>query len=202
MLWEPIYLKISLRLQSKFLGANQTKSHTKTTLLWFEVPKLFKSEFFLILHKLEYRNKLGAEAAVWLQLLPINLCFKLCTYTIIFVCCLVTQSYRILCNPMDCSLPGSSAYGILQARIPEWVAISFSRWDLPNPWIKPGSPEGIGRFFYHWATGEALYICITIYTICLPKQPNFYHCLTLHWIWTYKIHSNFLYKGLILWISS
>ena len=32
-----------------------------------------------------------------------------------------------LCNPLDCSLPGSSVHGILQARILEWVAISFSR---------------------------------------------------------------------------
>ena len=31
------------------------------------------------------------------------------------------------CNPMDFSLPGSSVYGILQTRILEWVAISFSR---------------------------------------------------------------------------
>ena len=42
--------------------------------------------------------------------------------------CLVTQSCPTLCNPMDCSLPGSSSvHGILQARILEWVAISFSR---------------------------------------------------------------------------
>ena len=40
---------------------------------------------------------------------------------------------------MDCSLPGSSLHGILQPRILEWVAISFSR-DLPNPGIEPGSP--------------------------------------------------------------
>ena len=32
-----------------------------------------------------------------------------------------------LCNPMDCSLPGSSVHGIFQARILEWVAISYSR---------------------------------------------------------------------------
>ena len=32
-----------------------------------------------------------------------------------------------LCNPMDCSLPGSSVHGIFQARVLEWVAISFSR---------------------------------------------------------------------------
>jgi len=40
---------------------------------------------------------------------------------------------------MDYSLPGSSAYGISQAKILEWVAISFSR-DLPNPGIKLTSP--------------------------------------------------------------
>ena len=40
---------------------------------------------------------------------------------------LVTQSCSTLWDPMDCSLPGSSLHGILQARILEWVAISFSR---------------------------------------------------------------------------
>ena len=39
---------------------------------------------------------------------------------------LVTQSYLTLCDPMDCSLPGSSVHGILKARILEWVAISSS----------------------------------------------------------------------------
>ena len=41
--------------------------------------------------------------------------------------CLVSKSCLILCDPMDCSPPGSSVYGISQARILEWVAISFSR---------------------------------------------------------------------------
>jgi len=40
---------------------------------------------------------------------------------------LVAQSCPTLCDPMDCSLPGSSVHGILQARILEWVAIPFSR---------------------------------------------------------------------------
>ena len=43
------------------------------------------------------------------------------------VCVLVTQSCLTLCNPTDCSLPGSSVHGISQARILEWVAISSSR---------------------------------------------------------------------------
>ena len=40
---------------------------------------------------------------------------------------LVAQSCPTLCNPMDCSPPGSSVHGILQARRQEWVAISFSK---------------------------------------------------------------------------
>ena len=39
----------------------------------------------------------------------------------------VAQSCPTLCDPMDCSTPGSSVHGILQARILEWVAISFFR---------------------------------------------------------------------------
>ena len=43
--------------------------------------------------------------------------------------CVCAQSCPTLCNSMDCSPPGSSVHGILQARIPEWVAISYSsRW--------------------------------------------------------------------------
>ena len=39
----------------------------------------------------------------------------------------VAQSCPTLCDPVDCSPPGSSVHGILQARVLEWVAISFSR---------------------------------------------------------------------------
>ena len=51
----------------------------------------------------------------------------------------VAQSCLTLCDPMDCSLPGSSLHGILQAKILEWVAISFSRGSS-QPRIEPGSP--------------------------------------------------------------
>ena len=43
------------------------------------------------------------------------------------LCALVTQSFLTLCDPMDCSLPGSPVHGILPARILEWAATSFSR---------------------------------------------------------------------------
>ena len=45
----------------------------------------------------------------------------------------VAQSCWTLCDPMDCSLPGSSVHGIYQARVLEWVAISFSR-ESSKPW--------------------------------------------------------------------
>ena len=62
------------------------------------------------------------------------------------VLCLVTQSCPTLYNPMDCIPPGSSVHGMLQARILEWVAISFSRGSF-DPGIKPGSPALADRFF-------------------------------------------------------
>ena len=47
----------------------------------------------------------------------------------------VAQSCPTLCNPMNCSLPGSSVHGILQARILEWVAIPFSKGSSqPRDW--------------------------------------------------------------------
>ena len=42
-------------------------------------------------------------------------------------CCLVTKLFQTLCDPRDCRLPGFSVNGISQARIWEWVVISFSR---------------------------------------------------------------------------
>ena len=44
----------------------------------------------------------------------------------------VAQSCLSLCDPLDCSPPGSSVHGILQARILEWVAIPFSRGIFPT----------------------------------------------------------------------
>ena len=52
----------------------------------------------------------------------------------------VAQSCLTLCDPMDFSVPGSSVHGILQTRILEWVAISFSRGSSwPRDWIRVSS---------------------------------------------------------------
>ena len=53
---------------------------------------------------------------------------------------LVTQSCPTLCDPKDCSMPSCSIHGILQARILEWGPFP-SPGDLPDPGIKPRSPE-------------------------------------------------------------
>ena len=53
--------------------------------------------------------------------------------------CVVTQSRLTLCDPVDCSLPGSSIHGIFLARILEWVAI-YSPGDVPHSGVKPLPP--------------------------------------------------------------
>ena len=64
-------------------------------------------------------------------------------------------------HPMDCSPPGSSVHGISQARILEWVAISFSRG---SSWSRDRSQVSCiaGRFFTVWTTGEA-YNCLPVH---------------------------------------
>ena len=66
----------------------------------------------------------------------------------------VTQSCLTLCDPMGCSLPGSSVYGIFQERVLEWVAISFSRGSSkPRDWTRISRTTD--RHFTVLATREA-----------------------------------------------
>ena len=58
----------------------------------------------------------------------------------------VTQSSLTLCNPMNCSMPGSSVHGIFQTRILEWVAISSSRGSS-QPRDRTQVSCTAGRFF-------------------------------------------------------
>ena len=79
---------------------------------------------------------------------------------------LVTHLCQTLWDSMDCS-PGSSVHGILQARILQWVAISFSRgsfWPRNLIWFF----HIPSRFFTIWATREALYF----YSLCYYCQQN------------------------------
>ena len=65
----------------------------------------------------------------------------------------VTQSCLTLCDPMDCSLQCSPVHEIFQARVLEWVAISFSRGSS-QPRDQTWVSRIVGRCFIIWATRE------------------------------------------------
>ena len=70
----------------------------------------------------------------------------------------VTESCLTLCGPMDCRLPGSSVHGIFQARVMEWVTISFSGGSSqPRDWTQVSFV--VGRRFTIWATRE---VCVPL----------------------------------------
>ena len=65
----------------------------------------------------------------------------------------VAQSWLPLCDPIDCSLPGSSVHGIIQAIVLEWIAISLSRESFqPRAWTRVS--HIVDRCFTVWATRE------------------------------------------------
>ena len=80
----------------------------------------------------------------------------------------VAQSCLTLCDPVDCSPPGSFIHGILQARILEWVATSFSRGSS-RPRDRTQVSCIAGRHFNLWATREAMHTnqspntCVHVY---------------------------------------
>ena len=98
-----------------------------------------------------------------------------------------------LCDPMGCSLPGSSVHEILSARILEWVAMPSPPGDLPDPGIKPmslRSPAFADRFFTTSATWEDIHTwvlansphmpCVLDSKKCSPlKRPLFFHSVSV-----------------------
>ena len=134
----------------------------------------------------------------------------LCTCIIIFPGCWallyycfiseVAQSCLTLCDPMDCSLPGSSIHGIFQAKVLEWGAIAFSRacsWPRVRTWVS----HIVGRCFTIWATREVLtmhnvslfFFPLNKYCKCLSKNillvTIFNNCKVFYYIpqffWTF-----------------
>ena len=114
----------------------------------------------------------GASLTKWIVWMPLNLALKmikmvsgiLCIFyhsrNLFHVCVCVcvcvharAQSCPTLCDPTDCSPPGSSVHGISQVRILEWVAISFSRgssWTRNQTQVIPALTGG----FYTTAPPE------------------------------------------------
>jgi len=74
--------------------------------------------------------------------------------------CSVAQSCLTLCDPMDCSPPGSSIHGIFQARILEWVAMFSSRWSSRyRDWTQDSCVSCIGRQILYTAPPGKPIIC-------------------------------------------
>ena len=85
--------------------------------------------------------------------------------------CLAATSSLTLCNPMYWSPPGSSIHGISQVRIPELVAISFSRGSCQprhHTWVAYTGRQ----IFYHWATREAHIIIFFFKSSGLETHPK------------------------------
>ena len=92
-------------------------------------------------------------------------CVYVCVCVCVWACvpaCSVARLYLTLCDPMDCSPPGSSIHEILQARIPEWVAISSSRgssWPSDWTWV-----------YCVFCTGRWILCCCTVAQSCLTLR--------------------------------
>ena len=89
----------------------------------------------------------------------------------------VAQSCPTLCDPIDCSLLGYSNHGVFQARILEWVAISFSRGSsLPRDRTRVSRIPG--RRFNLWATRISRKIRYLLFSNSSPKLKNREYMLT------------------------
>ena len=106
--------------------------------------------------------------------------------------CVYAQSGLTLCDPMDCSPPGSSVHEIFQARILEWVAIFYSRGSSwPRGQTSASCVSWIGRrILYHWATWEAPPSLAALSTI-VAFPPNSFFTFSLFFflqhLWVYNI---------------
>ena len=85
----------------------------------------------------------------------------------------VAQSYPTLSDPMDCSLPGSSAHGIFQARVLEWVAIALSgeSYELCIiwGWMRTIAWETDEPLRWLWGTAPWRYGEVSIYVILMKS---------------------------------
>ena len=74
-----------------------------------------------------------------------------------------------LCDPTDCSPPGSSVHGISQERILEWVAISFSRG---SSWARDRTQVSrtVDRLFTVWATREPYVLSLNQKNVLFPNE--------------------------------
>ena len=112
--------------------------------------------------------------------------------------CLRAQSCLTLCDPMDCSLPGSSIHGIFQALVLEWVAFSFSRgssWPRDQTQVSHIESNSFPSLFYgpvydgNLISGSS--VCsksnlniwkFSVHVLLKPSLENFEHYFAVRWV--------------------
>ena len=129
---------------------------------------------------------------------------------------LVIQLCLTFCDPLDCSPPGSSVYGILQARVLEWAVIHFSRGSSQSREDQTWVSHIAGRFFTIWATREALNIALgeikcawlsiwheyELFLILFPFKTIFIHSFTYFFLATWDINRGIWdLFFLLLWVT-
>ena len=115
-----------------------------------------------------------------LSLLPP--CF-VCVCVCVCVCVWISQSRPTLYDPVDCSPPGSSVHGILQARILEWVAISLLQGILPTQRLNPGLLH-CRQIPYHLSHQGSPSHLISVLSSSLPFSVPTSFPLSLSYTWT------------------
>ena len=108
---------------------------------------------------------------MWTSNINMNQC---CYILSLPYACSIAQSCPTLCDPMDCSPPGSSIHGILQVGIPEWVVISHSGGSFqPRDWTQVSCISCISRWtLHHWATWKPSSLCILCQIILSYWEAN------------------------------
>ena len=139
-------------------------------------------------------------------------CFNHCSFMCVCVCTKLLQSCPTLCDPMDCSLPGSFVHGIFQARILEWKKKTKEYWsgllcpppeDVPDPGIEPAplmSPALAGGFFTTSSTWEAHCSFIMVSNqevwalqLCFPF-PELFWLFRISWEFTWILRWIFVFS--------
>ena len=106
------------------------------------------------------------------------------------------QQRPTLCSPLDCRPPGSSIHGLLQTRILEWVAVSFSRGPS-GPGVEPASPcspDIAGAVFPAEPPGGPQHLSFAGLTRLLPEEPGPFpqKLLLLHTLSSMRLRSVYL----------
>ena len=94
--------------------------------------------------------------------------------------CSITQSCPTLCDPMDCSPPGSSVHGILQARILEWIAISSSRGSSRPSDHKTPLSHFLSNHYSFFRGGNFFFLKVTLNHHPPPSFLSIFFWILLH----------------------